>query len=113
MTMSDLTKTQSEFQSLLNPVLPAAYRAALHFTRTPADAEDAVQQAALQAWRAFATFDGGTNFRAWFLCIVTNVCRSEFRRQARTPMALAFEDPGADGLPLAEVLSDETELSPE
>jgi RNA polymerase sigma-70 factor (ECF subfamily) len=111
--MSDVTTTQREFESLLTPVLPAAYRAALHFTRTRADAEDAVQQASLQAWRAFATFEGGTNFRAWFLCIVTNVCRSEFRRQSRTPLALAFEDPGAEGLPLADVLSDENELTPE
>lgn len=111
--MSDLNQTQQEFEILLTPVLPAAYRAALHFTRSPADAEDAVQQASLQAWRAFATFEGGTNFKAWFLCIVTNVCRSGFRRQARTPMALAFDDPGSEGLPLSEVLADETGLSPE
>ena len=111
--MSDTTTTQTEFETLLTPVLPAAYRAALHFTRSPADAEDAVQQASLQAWRAFRTFEGGTNFRAWFLCIVTNVCRSEFRRQSRTPLALSFDDPGTEGLPLADVLTDETELSPE
>jgi RNA polymerase sigma-70 factor (ECF subfamily) len=111
--MSDTTTTQTQFEALLTPVLPAAYRAALHFTRSPADAEDAVQQASLQAWRAFATFEGGTNFRAWFLCIVTNVCRSEFRRQSRTPMALAFDDSGTEGLPLADVLADESELSPE
>jgi RNA polymerase sigma-70 factor (ECF subfamily) len=111
--MSDTTTTQTEFETLLNPVLPAAYRAALHFTRSPADAEDAVQQASLQAWRAFASFEGGTNFRAWFLCIVTNVCRSEFRRQSRTPLALAFDDSVGDGLPLADVLTDESEPSPE
>lgn len=111
--MSDTTSTQIEFETLLTPVLPAAYRAALHFTRSPADAEDAVQQASLQAWRAFRTFTGGTNFRAWFLCIVTNVCRSEFRRQSRTPLAIAFDDPGSEGLPLADVLTDETEVSPE
>lgn len=111
--MTDTTKTQIEFEALLTPVLPAAYRAALHFTRTPADAEDAVQQASLQAWRAFATFEGGTNFRAWFLCIVTNVCRSEFRRQSRTPLAMAFDDPGTEGLPLSEILADESGLTPE
>ena len=111
--MTDTTSTQAEFETLLTPVLPAAYRAALHFTRSPADAEDAVQQASLQAWRAFKTFTGGTNFRAWFLCIVTNVCRSEFRRQSRTPLALAFDDPGEEGLPLSDVLADEKELTPE
>ncbi len=111
--MSDTTKAQQEFETLLSPVMPAAYRAALHFTRSPSDAEDAVQQAGFQAWRAFGTFERGTNFRAWFLRIVVNVCRSEFRRQSRTPMALAFDDPGAEGLPLSDVLTDDAELSPE
>ncbi len=111
--MSMITATQREFETLLAPVLSSAYRAALHFTRSRADAEDAVQQASLQAWRAFDQFTGGTNFRAWFLCIVTNVCRSEFRRQSRAPLAVAFDDPGEDHLPLADVLADESQLSPE
>jgi RNA polymerase sigma-70 factor (ECF subfamily) len=111
--MADTTTTQTEFEALLTPVLSAAYRAALHFTRSPTDAEDAVQQASLQAWRAFATFEGGTNFRAWFLRIVTNVCRSEFRRQRRAPLAIAIDESEDGGLPLSDVLSEETELTPE
>jgi len=81
------------FEELLSPVLPVAYRAALHFTRNTSDAEDAVQQAALQAWRAFGSFQEGTNFRAWFLRIVTNVCRSDFRRQRRSPMGPSLDEP--------------------
>ena len=37
------------------------------------DAEDAVQEASLRAFRHFRTFSGG-NARAWFLRIVRNTC---------------------------------------
>ncbi|HXI20636.1 MAG TPA: sigma-70 family RNA polymerase sigma factor, partial [Gemmatimonadales bacterium] len=84
---------QAAFETLFTPVFPAAYRAALHLTRNQAQAEDAVQQAAFLAWRAFHSFEAGTNFRAWFLRIVTNVCRTEFRRQRRAPLAVSLDEP--------------------
>jgi RNA polymerase sigma-70 factor (ECF subfamily) len=83
----------SDFEALLTSVLPVAYRTALHLARNHADAEDAVQQASLQAWRAFHTFEAGTNFRAWFLRIVTNVCRTEFRRAKRAPHGVSLDEP--------------------
>lgn len=91
--MQPMTPDQMTFEALLQPVLPVASRTALHFTRNAADAEDAVQQASLQAWRAFSTFEEGTNFRAWFLRIVTNVCRSEFRRRKRSPLGPSLDEP--------------------
>lgn len=98
------------FEELLVPVLNPAYRAARHFTGNTADAEDAVQQASLLAWRAFGSFQPGTNFRAWFLRIVTNVCRSEYRRTRRAPLGLSLDDPDAGD---AVIGADRTaELSP-
>ena len=91
--MIPMTPDQMTFEALLRPVLPVASRAALHFTRNAADAEDAVQQASLQAWRAFQSFEEGTNFRAWFLRIVTNVCRTEFRRRRRSPLGPSLDEP--------------------
>ena len=86
-------RNQDEFTQLLLPVLPAAFRTARQFGGDGADAEDAVQQASLQAWRAFGSFERGTNFRAWFLRIVLNVCRSTYRSRRRTPAALSLDDP--------------------
>jgi RNA polymerase sigma-70 factor (ECF subfamily) len=91
--MIPMTPDQMSFEALLRPVLPVASRTALHLTRNAADAEDAVQQASLQAWRAFRTFEQGTNFRAWFLRIVTNVCRTEFRRRRRSPAGTSLDEP--------------------
>lgn len=105
--MTSMTTDTAEFERLLTPVLAAAYRAARHFTGNRADAEDAVQQASLLAWRGFARFETGTNFRAWFLRIVTNVCRSEYRRVRRAPNRLSLDDPDmADAVLGAELAAD-------
>ncbi|HKR70851.1 MAG TPA: RNA polymerase subunit sigma-70, partial [Streptosporangiaceae bacterium] len=52
------------------------------------DAEDAVQETLLRAWRARDSFDGSTLFRAWLYRIATNVCIDVLRRQARHPIAI-------------------------
>ncbi|HEY2173890.1 MAG TPA: RNA polymerase subunit sigma-70 [Mycobacteriales bacterium] len=49
------------------------------------EAEDAVQEALLRAWRARDSFDGSSLFRAWLYRIATNVCLDMIRRNARQP----------------------------
>ena len=70
-------------ETLLIPVLDAAYATALRLTRNAADAEDLVQEAAFLATRGFSQFEGGTNFRAWFLRILTNAFLSGYRKRKR------------------------------
>ncbi|MFL5651184.1 MAG: RNA polymerase subunit sigma-70 [Chloroflexota bacterium] len=47
------------------------------------EAEDAVQETFLRAWRARETFDGSSMIRAWLYRIATNVCLDALRRSAR------------------------------
>jgi RNA polymerase sigma-70 factor (TIGR02960 family) len=49
------------------------------------DAEDAVQETLLRAWRGRESFDGSTLVRAWLYRIATNVCIDRLRRSARRP----------------------------
>jgi RNA polymerase sigma-70 factor (ECF subfamily) len=79
------------FESHLTPILTAAYGTALHMTRNGDDAEDLVQEAALRAFRAFDSFEEGTNFKAWFFRILTNLFINAYRRRQR--------EPGIDALP--------------
>jgi RNA polymerase sigma-70 factor (ECF subfamily) len=47
------------------------------------EAEDAVQETFLKAWRGRSTFEGGSQFRAWLYRIATNVCLDMLRRGSR------------------------------
>ena len=84
--------TRREFEELLVPVLDVAYRLALRYTRNPDDAGDLVQDAALQAFRAFHQFTRGTNFRAWFLRILTHAFYARYRKRQREPVSTAIEE---------------------
>ena len=57
------------FDDVVLPHVDAAYRLARWLMRNEHDAEDAVQEASLRAFRYFDTFRGG-NPRAWLLSIV-------------------------------------------
>jgi RNA polymerase sigma-70 factor (ECF subfamily) len=59
------------------------------------EAEDAVQDAALKAWRALARFRPGAPFRPWLLRIVANEARNR-RRAAGRRAALAVRAARAD-----------------
>jgi RNA polymerase sigma-70 factor (ECF subfamily) len=58
----------------LGPHRPALLGHCYRMLGSPTDAEDAVQEALLRAWRARAGFDGRASPRTWLTRIATNVC---------------------------------------
>ncbi|MEO8138358.1 MAG: sigma-70 family RNA polymerase sigma factor [Gemmatimonadota bacterium] len=82
----------AEFETQLESVLDVAYRTAYHLTRNSADAEDVVQEAALNACRHRASFQAGTNFKAWFLRIVTNAFYSRCRKASSVRESISLDD---------------------
>jgi len=73
------------------PHLDAAYGLARWLLRDPHDAEDAVQEAFLRAYRAMDRFRG-VDGRPWLLAIVRNVCYSQLRKLRQEPDAAPFDD---------------------
>jgi RNA polymerase sigma-70 factor (ECF subfamily) len=54
-------------------------------------AEDLVQEALLKAYRAWDSFEQGTNCRAWLMTILRNTFINQFRRQKSRPTDVEFE----------------------
>jgi RNA polymerase sigma-70 factor, ECF subfamily len=95
MTAANATDTlaiQAEFEALLRPILRMAYGTAVRLTRSRTDADDLVQDAALLAYKAFATFERGTNFKAWFFRILTNAFYSRHRKDRHEKANVSTED---------------------
>jgi RNA polymerase sigma-70 factor (ECF subfamily) len=67
------------------------YRTALRLTRSPADAEDLVQDTYLKAFRAADRFEPGTNLRAWLFTILHNTARNRARDRAREALTVDSE----------------------
>lgn len=59
------------------------------------DAEDALQDTLLDAWRGLGGFDGRASIRTWLYRIATNRCLSTLRSAARRP-AKAWDIPGVE-----------------
>jgi RNA polymerase sigma-70 factor (ECF subfamily) len=59
------------------------------------DAEDALQDTLLDAWRGLGGFDGRASLRTWLYRIATNRCLSTLRSASRRP-AKAWDIPGVE-----------------
>src|SRR5436309_3992783 len=76
---------QADFADLAMEHMGSLYSAALRMTRNPADAEDLVQETYLKAYRAFESFQEGTNLKAWLYRILTNTFINSYRAKKRRP----------------------------
>lgn len=89
------------FEQLVATYRGGAYRVALSVTRDHHDAEEAVAEAFVRAYRALRRFRPGAPFRPWLLRIAGNEARrivETRRRQARiAEHAIAFLERPADG----------------
>jgi RNA polymerase sigma-70 factor (TIGR02960 family) len=60
--------------------------------RSPEDAEDAVQEALVRAWRALPAFEGRSSLRSWLYRIVTNASLDEIHRRPKRVVPIDLDD---------------------
>lgn len=65
-------ESSSDFDEPALPLFNGLYNFARWLARSEAGAEDLVQETYLKAFRSFANFQPGTNFRAWIFRILKN-----------------------------------------
>jgi len=80
------------FEAQAMEFMPSLYTAALRMTRNPADAEDLVQETYLKAYRAFDSFQEGTNLKAWLYRILTNTFINSYRKKRREPQTVLEDE---------------------
>jgi RNA polymerase sigma-70 factor, ECF subfamily len=70
-----------EFQRWIEPLLHLAGGYAYSIVRNREDAEDAVQEAALKAFKAVGRFDRSKSFKGWLFAILRNCCLDLLRKR--------------------------------
>jgi RNA polymerase sigma-70 factor, ECF subfamily len=85
------------FEDLAMPLFDALYNFARWLAHDSNDAEDLVQETYLKALRSFASFQSGTNFRAWIFRILrNNFLSSRSKLERRMTVAMDSEEDGAE-----------------
>src|SRR5262245_24430128 len=88
---------EQQLEELRSPLTAYAYR----MLGSPFEAEDAVQEAYIRAWRGYDRFEGRAALKSWLYKITTNVCLDMLgsRERRARPMDL-----GPAGAPVIENL---------
>lgn len=86
---ADARRAGFEHEALVH--LDALHRVALRLTGNAADADDLVQETMLKAYRAWDSYQRGTNAKAWLLTILRHAFINEYRRRTRRPETVDVE----------------------
>src|SRR6185369_13701080 len=95
-----------ELDRLVMHEFPRFYKQAYRLLGNTHDAEDAVHDALVSAYKNLSQFRGTAKFSTWFMTIVMNAARMQRRR--RRPL-VSFEEPiglGDNGMTLLDTLKD-------
>src|SRR6202043_4029525 len=85
------------FEELAMPLFDSLYNFARWLAHNSNDAEDLVQETYLKALRGFASFQPGTNFRAWMFQILRNTFLSSCSKlDRRMTVAMDSEEDGPE-----------------
>ena len=83
---------QEDFTHDAMQYAPQLFSTAMRMTRNRNNAEDLVQETFIKAWRSFATYQQGTNLRAWLFRIMTNTYINKYNAQQRKPTETELDD---------------------
>jgi len=98
---------QEAFTRLVAPLRAGLHAHCYRMLGSVHDADDAVQDALLRAWRRLVSFEGRSSFRTWLFTIATRTCldavAARGRRALPTDLAPASERAVLDATPAGEV----------
>ncbi len=83
------------FARLTEPHRRALHAHCYRMLGSVADAEDALQETMLRAWRGLASFEGRSSLRSWLYAIATNACLRAIERRPKRVLPIDYA-PAAD-----------------
>lgn len=94
------------YQQLLSEFGPRLYGYFYRSTASHHDAEDLLSEVMLRLVRNLGEYDERGRFEPWLFRIAANLLRDRIRRTKTSPTAFSLDSPSAQGLSVAETVSD-------
>jgi RNA polymerase sigma-70 factor, ECF subfamily len=99
-------KDRDSFAGLVEPHRRELHAHCYRMLGSVQDAEDALQETLLRAWRGIDGFDGRSSLRSWLYKIATNVCLRAIERRPKLVLPVDYSGPSdpheGPGEPLVE-----------
>ena len=103
---------EAAFRGLVEPLTRELSAYAYRMLGGYQDAEDALQETRLKAWRHLGTYEPTASFRAWVYRIATNTCLDMLRQRQRRVLPPDVGPPVAPGPPMTAMREDISWLEP-
>ena len=86
---------EGAFAALVEPYRRELHAHCYRMLASVYDADDALQETLLRAWRGLKTFEGRSQFRSWLYTIATNTCLTQIQRRPKRVLPIDY-GPAAD-----------------
>src|SRR5262245_2541345 len=97
---------EDAFAALVEPHRSGLHAHCYRMLGSVHDAEDALQDTLLRAWRGLSTFEGRSSLRHWLYTIATNVCLRAIERRRKRVLPIGYGPPAdphdGPGAPVVE-----------
>lgn len=80
------------FADLYSEYAVEMFRYAVYMMGNKEDAEDAVQEALVSAWKSIHTLNDYSMFKVWLFKILTNRCKTDLMKRNKAPDTLPIEE---------------------
>jgi RNA polymerase sigma-70 factor, ECF subfamily len=103
---------EDAFAQLIEPYRRQLYAHCYRMLGSTADAEDALQDALLGAWRGLPRFEGRSSLRSWLYTITTNACLRAIERRPKRVLPIDYGPPSDPHNPTGEPLLESVWVEP-